>query len=498
MKNKCIRIVAFILVFAIIFGTLERVFYVKNNTSETWSMIQNKDHEPLDILFMGNSHIFCTINPAILNESLGLNTAILGSSAQYIDITYENLKVVLKHKKPKAIVLEANVFFEKQSDKIGYVFNNFDGIDNILYKANALKNIVEGEDWMQGIFQLFRPTETWNRWEALGEKTEYNNILGYMYRNKIADEIPPLSEVEEKYKNKYKEGYTEEILDVHKKSLVNFLELTYQEDIPVYIIKAPRANYNDRYVGYMNYIRDLVKNYDNVKMVHDFNTEHLKIGIAEEDFYDEGHLNRMGAAKMSEYFAYKIGDAIGKTPDFSRVNAYKGETVEKLDNGLFRCHVNTFGNSEVSFVYSESGEITKKTDYMENAYIDIPSISSGKKLEFYIKPKELHDDTVVEEESKFTFLKQVNNFASFTCSAEMIGTTLTAETVYNGNEENIEFAFYVTKDGSIIEKIMYSKNKKINYTVTENGIYRVTFFILNKETNEKMSEFSERFKVDWI
>lgn len=396
------------MIFVLIFGMLEVIFYNKRYVSEAWDIVQNED-ETIDILFMGNSHMYCGVNPVILNESLGLNTVVLGSSAQFMDLAYENLKVVLKYNKPKVIAFEASTLMGSSTDKVlnesqGFVFNNADGINNFIYKCMEISKILKPKDWLQGYFQLLRPTEMWNRYKYVNQETKRDNVLGYKSRNIVTDEEFNLNEVEEFYIEKYNEGYIEKIPEIHIQSFKDFLDLTKKENIPVYIIKVPTGESNDRYIGNMNYIREMTKEYDNVNVIHDFTTDISSIGLEHDDFCDSGHLNRMGASKFTKYLVEKIGKMINIEPDFSKVNYYYNESANELGNGLYRYTVETFGNSQISFRLTENGKTINKTDFSDINYIDIPKLSEEQKLYFYIKPKNIYENTVQCNQVSFSLM----------------------------------------------------------------------------------------------
>ena len=58
------------------------------------------------------------------------------------------------------------------------------------------------------------------------------------------------------------------------------------------------------------------------------------------------------------------------------------------------------------------------------------------------------------------------------------------------NNETDTYAFYVHKDGKVIEKIMYGTSNTMVYWITEPGEYNVKVFVKNNE-GEKNSEFTD-------
>lgn len=56
-------------------------------------------------------------------------------------------------------------------------------------------------------------------------------------------------------------------------------------------------------------------------------------------------------------------------------------------------------------------------------------------------------------------------------------------------KQPIQFAYYIFKDGLIVEKIWYSTNKSIRYPIKESGEYQVGFFYLDERWEENYVPF---------
>lgn len=58
------------------------------------------------------------------------------------------------------------------------------------------------------------------------------------------------------------------------------------------------------------------------------------------------------------------------------------------------------------------------------------------------------------------------------------------------------YAYYIYKDDEIIAKFSYTENNKINYWLSESGVYSVRVFISDPQTEEKKSKNSEKLVFD--
>ena len=132
--KKVIRIGAFVCIFIICLMFLENIFFSKRGILTVWDNIQNGE-EQIDVLFMGNSHVYTALDTKCMSEALNKNIYVLGSGSQNMEMTYETLKYILKHKKPEIIILEIyspviDSREELQTTRIGNMMRYFDGVDN--------------------------------------------------------------------------------------------------------------------------------------------------------------------------------------------------------------------------------------------------------------------------------------------------------------------------------------------------------------------------------
>ena len=105
--KKIIHVIGFLIVFCFTFMIIEMLLFNRNDVNSVWGKIEDTE---IDILLMGKSHIYTSLNAEVLSEATGLEIDCLASGSQYMEQTLENLKVVLKYQVPKYIVLETNCF----------------------------------------------------------------------------------------------------------------------------------------------------------------------------------------------------------------------------------------------------------------------------------------------------------------------------------------------------------------------------------------------------
>lgn len=80
---------------------------INNHTKKKWdSYYEFTKKNNVDIVLVGNSHLYSGINPKNLSNTLGCNAFILASPGTHIADSYYALKEALKRTRPKVVVVE--------------------------------------------------------------------------------------------------------------------------------------------------------------------------------------------------------------------------------------------------------------------------------------------------------------------------------------------------------------------------------------------------------
>lgn len=131
-KNPVLRIslkfalLVLLLVIGIIYSDKKGYFNpdeTNNHTLKKWNAYYDfTKRNDVDIILLGNSHLYTGINPKNLSTSLGVNAFILASPGTNIADSYFSLKEALKRSKPKIVVVETfgiNNFNPHELTKMG-------------------------------------------------------------------------------------------------------------------------------------------------------------------------------------------------------------------------------------------------------------------------------------------------------------------------------------------------------------------------------------------
>jgi len=366
--NKIIRVVVFWIFFCSIFMTLEKALFNRNEVNSVWGKIENTE---IDILLMGNSHLYTSINAKVLSDATGLEIDCLGSGSQYMEQTLENLKVVLKYQRPQYIILETFCVYDDtkdkmQSESIGLMLRNSDGVEKYWYKFQSVLNTYKMKDVCTAMFQLVRPTEMWSRFEKFPKRKDYiKDLNGYRGAKSKALVHQDMEEIQSKYNAIYQKGEKSSLTDYNEKALREFLELTNEKDIEVWMYKGPTTR--TVYAKQALAMEEICREYDNVMYIDDMHMVLTEIGLNEDDWYDTGHLNRAGGEKVTRFYGTLLAERLGVDLNWNDAFTYSGEEVTELSEGNYLYKMNNYSNNCLyQFKLYVDGELLDVQDYSEN------------------------------------------------------------------------------------------------------------------------------------
>lgn len=140
-----------------------------------------------------------------------------------------------------------------------------------------------------------------------------------------------------------------------------------------------------------------------------------QMGLALEDFYDDGHLNRRGAEKFTHYFAGEVSAILGIENNWSEYWGYKGETVEELGDGSFAYRMENYSDETLyRYELREEGKIIEVQEYSENntfiTDIDVRITSSYTLYCSMIPAACVEEGDSCPERIRQSFMKQNSSF----------------------------------------------------------------------------------------
>lgn len=257
------------------------------------------DDDVVDVLFLGNSHSYCSVNSAILWERYGMAAYSLSISGQDLAGSYYCMKEALKTQKPKVVCLEVFGCLMFGYDIKGNLYRNLLGYRPSLNFRDAVNSLAEEEE-RQDILWKWPIVHT--RYAEITEKDfkpdkKSRTYMGYEAGYDITDiGALPVYPVEESVAI---DGEAEEWLR-------KIMQLADESEISLCFFLAP---YTMTETGQkqFRYVQEMAEenNIPFLDMIALQNELGLDVG---RDFMDAGHTNSYGAEKITKYLGQYLSD----------------------------------------------------------------------------------------------------------------------------------------------------------------------------------------------
>lgn len=259
----------------------------------------------LDVVFLGSSHMYCSVDPAVFAEETGLSSYVFATQQQPLWITYHYMAEALATQQPKLLVVEVHMAgSEEEFMDEGTNHSAIDPIPLSLNKVEMIRaSVPEGEQR----YYLFHLMKYHDRWEELKKEdhqrlyeTETDPDRGFVRLTTSAIDLV--------YTDVSSVTDTAIANEKNVEYLNKMIDLAEQEGIRLVLFKAP-SNATTEEKQFYNGIASLAEA-RGVDFV-DYNdaTLYEEVGlILESDFYDQRHLNENGMRKFVAHFgAYLRG-----------------------------------------------------------------------------------------------------------------------------------------------------------------------------------------------
>ncbi len=318
IKNFVSIIVFLLLMFFI--NEVLRYLLIDDSASLTRLMMHEfyTEEENIDILFLGSSHCYRSLNPQITDEIFQKNTFNAGSSLQGLDASYALLVEAGKENRLEEVYVEIfygitkEVYSERNDLTATYLISDYmkHGLNRIALIMNAGPSC----HFMNGFVLARRNADkildmTWIT-DILSKKkkTKYRNYeydFGYEGKGFVGSNIYMTQE--ELVLGERPEELTEEIIsEDSRKYIEKIIRYCERNHIKLTFFSAPMHDFvvlsQDGYDVFTQQMRKLTDNTASGYL--DFNLcEQRILDLQEEDFLDMHHLNSKGAEKFSRFFA---------------------------------------------------------------------------------------------------------------------------------------------------------------------------------------------------
>lgn len=353
------------------FLMLQRIVLPRFSSTEIVDGFYQEEKNSMDVLFVGSSNMFCTIDPVTLYEEQGITAYDFGSSMQSLNLSLLYIKEALKYQSPKVIALEV---LTCSTDYYGQMTEEAMrwGFTNLKFSLEKCKTIYEelGKidfEYLSYLFPFFRYKDRWK--ELNGEDIAYlagdkaNNNKGFYYTTEIAKTSISHSVYEKETE------FT--LAESNRNSLTEIAQFCREKGIELLLFKSPTAKTWTKSMSYA--VAELAAELDVPFLEMNDYMEEMEINY-ETDFRDESHLNYSGAKKATSYMGqylmenYDLPDKRGtdnswNTAVVRREGQLQKEKLQSCDN--ITEYFKILEDSPFLYVITANGETADLAEKMD-------------------------------------------------------------------------------------------------------------------------------------
>lgn len=338
------RLICFALLLTALVFALDQALFDPSGVTPAWRAVREDDDRPVDVLFVGNSHTYASLDTDVLAQALDKNVQLLRCSSANGGIVAAMLEAYLHYRVPELVVLDA-------------------------------------EDVPAGVFQLFRPTAMWSRWQrgasaAAAGYEPYDHFTVQRDYNAAA--------LEDYYRIPADPPAGGALLAQNQQALERILALSEKLDFELWLIAAPVAHYAEGYQQDLRRLYAISQRSDRITLFDNSLQQLSAIGLTAQDFADAGHLCRRGAQKYTQHVLALLAEQRGWQPRLRDVLAYQGEEVRQT-GGTQQLRMICYGDALYAFAYEDAQGQPVQTAFSEQDTITLPATISPSSVTVQMK-----------------------------------------------------------------------------------------------------------------
>ena len=265
-----------------------------------------KDHT-VDVLFIGSSHVYYSVNTCMLYEDYGIASYLLASPGQPVWISYYFLEEALKTQSPKLVVFDICTLYQKAADVGASSWPSLISMKPSVTKWNAIRAVNSEGKQLDAVGAFFSFPYYHTRYDELTKQDFYNTkrvrYNGYKPEfSRISKE--ELKEWEGVDRTEFAKIGT--ITGRTETYLRRLIELCRDRGILLLLVNAPYVNHTSEKQQAYNYIRTIAEEYGVPFLDANYDSR-ISVDNA-RDFFEPSHLNYAGSLKYTKYLAQTLNE----------------------------------------------------------------------------------------------------------------------------------------------------------------------------------------------
>lgn len=292
------RVIMFCIALGVAIFITYQVLSLKETSGDymsSTSQLYSTDDDLIDVAFVGSSHVFTGIYPAVLWQDYGYSAFDMSISGEDINSSYHTIVELLKTQSPQVVCV----------DLFGLLYEGYGLEGNLLRNALAMKLSSNGYEFLKDIVPekdimkyLFRFPIIHTRYREL---TKYDFITRPL--NKYARGEVYLNNCMSFTMDSFDESKTNDICELseaHREWIDSLVELADLSGFKLVLYVTPfEITYEQQTI-----INSAIQYAENRGIdCCDFNKQIEELSVdSMTDFTDKGHLNYLGAYKLTSWF----------------------------------------------------------------------------------------------------------------------------------------------------------------------------------------------------
>ena len=369
-------ILVFLVIFAVLFLSIQDTLKLKMGHRGTDSVkgFYEEEEDSVEVLCLGASTAWCTVDPLVLYEEYGIAAYDFGSSAQPFELTAAFLEEAFRTQHPKVVCLEmlslCKPFEERNAENLNY------GLTDLRFSGVKAKRVSEmfPQDKGKAVSYLIPMVQYKDRWQELEKKDfigEYESYANYAKGAYTPDKIAD-APLDFTYYFENTGAEAAEIPGRNREVFDRMVKLCEENGAELLLFKAPNGGWT---MEETKAVENLVAEYG-LPFVNFFDLlDTLQIDL-QQDFRDNSHFNRYGSAKASSYFGQYLKDHYELTDyrlseaenswDIALCNRERdraNEALAKTDN--LAEYLGRLSYRGYTVIYSVAGDTTGKEEFLQ-------------------------------------------------------------------------------------------------------------------------------------
>lgn len=384
---------------------------------DDWSRIMwhnyYKEDKNIDNLFLGSSHVYCSVDPSILCEINGENNFNLASPGMPMDGAYYSLMEVDKDHDIKRVYLETwyNLFYRELKNDSVTTWKNTDYMKWSSNKMDYIFDAITKEELFNTFFPLLRFKHKITDFDYImdiveeKEKEDYKNYVtktendrGILEYRENGYRYTTQKFLEEEFS--YKQRLLLDNKNIHhspKEYLEKIVSYCEENGIELVLFSAPTTEL-DIYstIGYDKYVEEITTfAMENNLVYYDFNLckDEMLFMNAYDHFCDDNHLNYEGAKLFTSFLGKIMEQSYEENEEYfydswvekqqSRKEQVYGiihfntEALERYEYTSMIASNRTGGLEYKIQLEPTNGEEVLLQDFSEFKFFDIPEYEHG-------------------------------------------------------------------------------------------------------------------------